>query len=86
MYNDWTMNVQDDGTITVTLNDEARTYKIDEKIKEVNQTDEYVMIFVEGGLTYQFKFEENDFLVGDIYRTSTGDFMDTFAHHVFGEL
>ena len=80
----WLMTVHPDGKITTVCNGENRTYKIDDPIKEVARDNEYVFVYIEGGNYYQFKFEENNFLVGDIY-DKDGEFVDTYACHVFGE-
>ena len=81
----WIMSVYPDGEVCVTCNGETRYYDVDTPILDVRHEDEYVHVDVEGGKTYQFKFEADSFLVGDIYRTSTGEMQDTFACHVFGE-
>jgi len=81
----WIMSIHPDGEVCVTCNGETRYYDIHTPIKKIVHEGEYVHVDVEGGKTYQFKFEADRFLVGDIYRTSTGEMMDTFACHVFGE-
>lgn len=82
----WLLAVsREEQSIQVFCDGESRTYDIPAKIIDFNVEDEYCFVYVETGLTYQFKFECDKFLVGDIYRTSTGEFQDTFASHVFGE-
>ena len=83
----WLMTIGFDNKVTVTCNGETRIYQIPESINitKIEHDTEYVYLYVESGKFYQFKFEIDNFLVGDIYRTSTGEFLDTFAHHVFGE-
>jgi hypothetical protein len=82
----WLLSIsREEQNVQVFCDGESRTYDIPEKIIDFKVEDEYCYLYVKNGLTYQFKFELDKFLVGDIYRTSTGEFMDTFAHHVFGE-
>lgn len=70
--------------IQVFCDGESRRYTISEKISKTNRNYEYLYIFVEGGKVYQFKFEENKFLVGDVFHAE-GEHLDSFACHVFGE-
>lgn len=72
--------------VKVFCDGEQRIYTIPEKIINTKQTNEYVEVFVKDNehLTYQFKFEEDKFLVCDIYDVD-GDFVDTFASFVFDE-
>jgi len=79
----WLLSL-DGQNVQVFCDGESRTYTIPEPIINFEVEDEYCFIYVEGK-TYQFKFEANKFLVGDIYRTSTGEFLNEFAMHVFGE-
>jgi len=80
----WLMTIGFDNVITVTCNGETRTYTIPEKIVKVEHNTEYVYLYVEGNIFYQFKFEEEYFLVGDIF-TNKGEHLDSFASFVFGE-
>ena len=80
----WLMSISFDNVITVTCNGEKGTYNIPEKIIKIEHDTEYVFIYVEGKKYYQFKFEIDYFLVGDIF-TTDGEHLDTFASHVFGE-
>ena len=73
----------DGQNVQVFCDGESRTYDIPEKITDFKVEDEYCFIHVEGRF-YQFKFELDKFLVGDIY-SEDGEFLDTFANHVFGE-
>lgn len=79
----WLMSI-DGQNVQVFCNGESRTYTIPEKILKTNRNYEYVYIFVEGGKVYQFKFEVNKFLVGDIF-DAEGEHLDTLASFVFGE-
>ena len=74
----------DDQNVQVFCNGESRTYSIPEPVTDFKVEDEYCFIYVEGGKFYQFKFETDMFLVGDIY-DNDGEFLDTFACHTFGE-
>ena len=88
----WLLNVsREEQQVQVFCDGESRIYDIPEKIIDFKVEDEYCFIYVDDGVEgegrfYQFKFETDKFLVGDIYRTSTGDFIDTFACHTFGEM
>ena len=80
----WLLNVsREKQSVQVFCDGESRTYDIPEKITDFKVEDEYCFIHVEGRF-YQFKFELDKFLVGDIY-SEDGEFLDTFANHVFGE-
>jgi len=85
-YQDWKMIVQEDGTVIVTKDDETRTYDIPEDVRDVVEEDNYVFIYVDDVEIkfYQFKFEVDDFLVGDTF-DQDDEFLNTFACHVFGE-
>ena len=80
----WLMTIGFDNEVTVTCNGETRVYSIPEPITKIEHETEYVYLYVEGGKFYQFKFEVEDFLVGDIF-TNEGDHIKEFASHVFGE-
>ena len=73
----------DDQNVQVFCDGESRMYTIPEPVTDFKVEDEYVFIYVEGKY-YQFKFEFDKFLVGDIF-DNEGNHLDTFAHHVFGE-
>ncbi len=81
-------NVQLNGkTLSVSKDGEEATYIIKEANNgiEHNKGDEYFYIrTTHNGFYYQFKFEGDDFLVGDIF-ADNGEFLDTFACFVFGE-
>ena len=74
----------DGQNVQVFCNGESRTYDIPEKIIDFKVEDEYCCIYVEGGNYFQFKFEVDMFLVGDIFNKD-GEHLDTFACHTFGE-
>ena len=59
-------------------------YRIEEPVMKIEHDTEYVRLYVEGNKFYQFKFEVDNFLVGDIF-TNEGEHLDSFAAHVFGE-
>ena len=80
----WLLSL-DGQEVQVFCDGESRMYDIPEKIIDFKVEDEYCFVYVEGGKFYQFKFEEDKFLVGDVFRTSTGEPLDSFACHVFGE-
>jgi len=62
---------------------EMREYQL-EPIKSHKQTSEYVFLYKEDGGFYQFKFEQDAFLVGDIF-DATGEHQNECACHVFCE-
>jgi phosphomevalonate kinase len=80
---EWLMTIDFDGIINVTNSNETREYKIDENITKIEHNTEYVFVYVEGGNFYQFKFEVDNFFVGDIF-DENGEHIDTFANYVFG--
>ena len=74
----------DGQNVQVFCNGQSRMYVIPEPVTEMKVEDEYVYIHTKEGNYYQFKFEFDMFLVGDIY-TKDGEFVDTFACHTFGD-
>jgi len=80
----WLMNIGFNNEIKVICNGEMRTYTIPENITKIEHETEYVFIYVEDNKFYQFKFEEGNFLVGDIFEND-GEHLDSFASFVFGE-
>ena len=74
----------DGQNVQVFCDGESRMYDIPEKIIDFKVEDEYCFIYVEGKY-YQFKFETDKFLVGDIF-TNEGEHLDAFACHTFGEM
>jgi hypothetical protein len=96
----WVMDVYQDGTVQVKRCGEVREYNlpkivevkrgvecldkelIDESMRAYMES--YVVITAVDGLTYQFKFEEENFLVGDIIDLDD-EHVGEFAMHVFGE-
>ena len=88
-YNQWTMIINtDDMTVEVTNDntnpDYTRVYDIDGEIKSIEQTNEYVLIYLTDSYHYQFKFEDGEMLVGDLF-DENGDVVDEFCCFVFGE-
>jgi len=79
----WLMTVQTDSTVLVTCNGETRVYDIDRPIQKVVHEEEYVYIYTDLNI-YQFKFEVDNFLVGDILDFDF-EFLDDYACHVFNE-
>lgn len=84
-YKGWTAELVGK-ILTISLNGESREYDINEYNKglEHKEGEEYFYIRTAKGFYYQFKFEENDFFVGDKFRDDD-EFLDEFASHVFGE-
>jgi len=78
----WLLSL-DEQNVQVFCDGESRMYTIPEPVTDFRVEDEYVFIHVDGKF-YQFKFELDKFLVGDIY-TNDGEFLDTFACHTFGD-
>jgi len=80
----WKLTIDFNNQITVAKNKEKRVYDLKHKVIKVETGDEYVYLEIEGGGFYQFKFEENSFLVGDLFDKDSTH-IDTVASHVFGE-
>ena len=95
IHEDWTMivdSINDKITVGKKGFDEVRTYAIPEGIVGVSQTPEhpeYVRIDTpeESAKYYVFKFEVDNFLVGDIWLEGDEEdaHFDNFASYVFGE-
>ena len=88
-YNQWVMWIDTEkNTVEVTNNntdpDYTRVYDINGTIKSIEQTNEYVLIYLEDTYHYQFKFEEGEMLVGDLF-DENGEVVDEFGCFVFGE-
>ena len=88
----WKMDVfAEQNIVNVHKDNVHRTYDMPHQICMVGQNKahpDYVRIDFEDTDEYLvFKFEENNFLVGDIYRTGDDedDFVREFAMYVFGE-
>jgi hypothetical protein len=79
----WLMSI-DGQNVQIFCDGESRTYNIPEKILKTRRNYEYVYIYVEGKKVYQFKFEDDKLIVGDIFDLE-GEHLDTFASQVFGE-
>lgn len=80
----WLMTIGFDNKVSITCNGETREYSIPEPITNIEHDTEYVFLYVEGGNFYQFKFEVENFLVGDLFNKD-GEHLNDFASHVFGE-
>ena len=81
-YNGWKLMVNFE-TIIVQKNGEHRIYDLND-IQDTMHEDEYVTLRMDDGGFYQVKFEEDNFLVIDLY-DNEGEFVDTIGNHVFGE-
>ena len=79
----WLMTVKPCGEVCVTCAGETRYYNVDTPIKKIVHEEEYVYVYTEINI-YQFKFEVDNFLVGDILDFDF-EWVDDFAMHVFGE-
>jgi hypothetical protein len=83
-YQGWTATFENK-ILTITKDGESREYTIGEPTNgiEYKKGEEYFYIRAKY-YYYQFKFEVDNFFVGDIF-DNDGEFMDSFASHVFGE-
>lgn len=79
----WLLSL-DGQQVQIFCDGESRIYNIPEKVIDFKVEDEYSFIYVEDKY-YQFKFELDKFLVGDIF-TNEGEHIECFANYVFGEL
>ena len=82
-WNEWGMTVQPDGEVLVQYGSENRFYSLDRPVQKVVHEEQYVYIHTDVNI-YQFKFEDNKFLVGDILDFDF-EHLEEFAMHVFGE-
>jgi hypothetical protein len=96
----WVMDVYEDGTVQVKRCREVREYNLPQVTKVIHGASDdlkatmdedhieymknYVFMHTVDGMIYQFKFEEENFLVGDII-DENDEVVDEFAMHVFGE-
>jgi len=81
---EWHLTVNSDNQLTVTKNGESRVYDLDYRTTKFDQNNEYVFLETDDGGFYQFKFEENNFFVGDLF-DKDGTHLDSVACHVFDE-
>jgi len=79
----WEAVLTSDHKLTVKKLGEEREYSL-EPITKIEHNLEYLFLTREDNSFYQFKFEEDNFLVGDIF-DEEGEHLDSFASHVFGE-
>lgn len=77
----WLLSL-DDQVVQVFCDGESRIYDIPEPVIDFKTEDQYVFIYVEGGY-YQFKFEDDMFLVGDFF-DNDDEHVREFGCHVFG--
>lgn len=85
-YQGWTAELIGK-VLTITKDGESREYDIKEKNYgiEYNEGEECFAIRTKGdGFYYHFKFEEDNFFVGDKY-SNDDEHLGEFASHVFGE-
>ena len=81
----WLMTIDPKhGTVRVLCMGEIRDYNIPSNISKVEHEGEYVYIYTDLFM-YQFKFEDSEFLVGDIFSLDGKEHHREFASHVFGE-
>ena len=82
----WLLSL-DGQNVEVFCDGESRTYTIPnvDTVIDMKTEDNYVFIYIKGGNYFQFKFEINKLLVGDIFNKND-EFLDTFALHTFGEI
>ena len=83
----WLLSL-DGQNVQVFCDGESRIYCIPnfvaDTVIKMKVKNEYVFIYTQSGNYFQFKFEINKFLVGDIF-DKDDEHLDTFACHVFGE-
>jgi hypothetical protein len=79
----WLLSL-DGQEVQVFCDGKSRSYTIPEPVIDFKVEDEYVFIYVEGGNYYQFKFELDMFLVGDIF-DKNDEHLDTYACHTFSD-
>ena len=84
-YEGWTLSVTGKSVeVTTADSNEVRLYTLPELPVRIGHENEYVFLYFENEWFYQFKFEDDMFLVGDIF-DHHGDFVNTFGCYVFGE-
>jgi hypothetical protein len=81
-YEGWEVVIEDN-LLTVTKEGETREYTLPEHTK-IEQESEYIFVSLYNGNFIQYKMEDDDFFVGDLF-TSDGEFIESVASHVFGE-
>lgn len=84
-FNGWKAELKGK-TLTISKDGEDRTYNIpqtNEGIEYDKSMPEYFIIRTRN-FYYNFKFEENNFFVGDKF-TNNNEHASEFAQHVFGE-
>jgi hypothetical protein len=85
-YNDWVAEINGQ-ILTITKGKESREYDIKEKIVSVDyvEGDEYFYIRTFGRTYYAFKFEVDNFFVGDKFYNLNDEFAEGYASFQFGE-
>ena len=79
----WQMSVTPEGTVEVYCNGERRYYDLGMSVNLVLHEEQYVYVYTDLNV-FQFKFEDNYFLVGDVLDHDF-EFLDEYAMYVFGE-
>ena len=82
----WVLEITTPTTIVVTKLGESREYDV-RTIVEANHdegVEDYVYLTHEDNSFTQVKFEDEDFLVIDLFDVD-GEFIDSIGSHVFGE-
>jgi hypothetical protein len=81
----WRVTVDTVGeTLSVWCEDEGREYDLPHKVASIIHDEEYLYITGENGNIAQYKFEYNQFFVGDL-TDKDGEHLEELAMWVFGE-
>ena len=85
-YDGWKLIISFE-TIIIQKNGEHRVYDIEdiEEVKTEKKCPEYVYLHRADGSYYQVKFDEDNFLVIDLF-DKDNEFIDSIGSHVFPEL
>lgn len=79
----WLLRLNDQ-EVQIFCNGLCRIYDIPEPVTDFKVEDNYVYIYVEGGNYYQFKFEIDMFVVGDIFNAND-EHVTEFACYNFND-
>lgn len=82
-YNGWELTLTNATTILITKDGESREYTVAPVVRK-STIEEYVFLYHKGGDFTQVNFEEDNFLVIDLF-DKDGEFIDSLGWHVFGE-
>ena len=80
----WEVDITYDHKIVVKKLGEQREYDSPEPITNIEHDSEYVTLTLESNNFLQMKFEEDSFLVIDLFDVE-GEHIESFGSHVFGE-